>query len=47
MNFDDLFPADHLLAVKGEENDGKGLLDSFQICGKDIPRGYWVRTWNL
>ncbi|XP_062111041.1 sulfhydryl oxidase 2-like [Humulus lupulus] len=41
VNFDDLFPSDLLLADKQEENDGKSPLSSFQICGKDVPRGYW------
>ncbi|XP_062111042.1 sulfhydryl oxidase 2 isoform X1 [Humulus lupulus] len=42
VNFDDLFPSDLLLADKQEENDGKSPLSSFQICGKDVPRGYWM-----
>ncbi|KAL5553372.1 hypothetical protein UlMin_040773 [Ulmus minor] len=42
VNFDDLCPSDMWLADKQEENDGKGPLGSFQICGKDVPRGYWM-----
>ncbi|PON45787.1 DnaJ-like [Parasponia andersonii] len=42
VNFDDLFPSDILLADRRAENDGKNPLSSFQICGKGIPRGYWM-----
>ncbi|XP_024021588.1 sulfhydryl oxidase 2 isoform X1 [Morus notabilis] len=42
VNFDDLFPSDLLLANKQEENDGHGPLGTFQICGKNVPRGYWM-----
>lgn len=44
MNFDELFPSDIWLETKQEENDGKNELGSFHICGKDVPRGYWVGT---
>lgn len=47
VNFDDLFPSDLLLANKQEENDGHGPLGTFQICGKNVPRGYWVGTWTF
>lgn len=44
VNFDELFPSD-MLADKKQETiiaDGKGALGNFQICGKEVPRGYWV-----
>lgn len=44
VNFDELFPSDIWLEPKQEENDGKNELGSFHICGKDVPRGYWVGT---
>ncbi|XP_015895536.3 sulfhydryl oxidase 2 isoform X1 [Ziziphus jujuba] len=42
VNFDELFPSDIWLEPKQEENDGKNELGSFHICGKDVPRGYWM-----
>lgn len=46
MNFDDLCPFDMGTPVKQEAVDGihKGALRNFQICGKEVPRGYWVGT---
>ncbi|KAF3432231.1 hypothetical protein FNV43_RR26970 [Rhamnella rubrinervis] len=41
VNFDELFPSNSL-ENKQEENDGKDELGSFHICGKDVPRGYWM-----
>lgn len=46
VNIDDLLPSELVLGDKQEENDGKGPLGAFQICGKNIPRGYWVGTWT-
>lgn len=44
VNLDDLYPP-----VIGTNNKESGItenatttLGSFQICGKDVPRGYWV-----
>lgn len=39
VNFNDLCPADILSAGKYECT---GTLSNFQICGKGVPRGYWV-----
>lgn len=47
MNFDDLCPSDMWLTGKQEDSNGKGALRNFQICGKDVPRGYWVDTQRL
>ncbi|KAE9450951.1 hypothetical protein C3L33_17136, partial [Rhododendron williamsianum] len=44
VNFDELYPSD-MLADKKQETiiaNGKGTLGNFQICGKEVPRGYWV-----
>lgn len=39
VNFDELNPAD----MKQEEvASEKGAVKNFQICGKDVPRGYWI-----
>lgn len=43
VNFDDLCPSDMLLGESQECVVGSGNEDSnFQICGKEVPRGYWV-----
>ncbi|CAN0871389.1 Sulfhydryl oxidase 1 [Linum grandiflorum] len=43
VNFDDLCPPDTLLANGQEVVDtSKAVLENFRICGKDIPRGYWM-----
>ncbi|CAN1297008.1 Sulfhydryl oxidase 1 [Linum perenne] len=43
VNFDDLSPPDTLLANGQEAADNsKAAFGSFRICGKDIPRGYWM-----
>ncbi|WCJ33234.1 Sulfhydryl oxidase 1 [Euphorbia peplus] len=39
VNFDDFYPPD------GKEeaiSNGKSELGNFQICGKEVPRGYWM-----
>lgn len=43
MRFDDVYPLDAWSANGHEGQDGKGALGNIQICGKDVPRGYWVR----
>lgn len=47
MNFNEMFPSDLLSTSEQEDNSGKGTRGNFQICGKDVPRGYWVDTWAL
>ncbi|CAI0431784.1 unnamed protein product [Linum tenue] len=43
VNFDDLNPPDTWLASEQEAIDnGNAVLGTFRICGKDIPRGYWM-----
>ncbi|XP_052198904.1 sulfhydryl oxidase 2-like isoform X6 [Diospyros lotus] len=44
VNFDELYPADSFSAIKQENIivKGKGSLGSFPICGKEVPRGYWM-----
>lgn len=44
MNFDDFSPSHMQSADKQEvvNNNGKGGLGNFPICGKEVPRGYWV-----
>ena len=44
VNFDELCPLDMDSTSKQENNDGKGALGNIQICGKEVPRGYWVDT---
>lgn len=41
VNFDELNPAD---MNQEEVASEKGAVKNFQICGKDVPRGYWVGT---
>lgn len=44
MNFDDLWPND--ISSAGSEESGisqeRDVLKDFWICGKEVPRGYWV-----
>lgn len=45
MTFDDLWPSD-MWAVNLQDpviSHGKDAIKSSQICGKEVPRGYWVR----
>lgn len=44
VNFDDLSPSNMSSANIQESIDGsgKGALGNFQICGKEVPRGYWM-----
>eukprot|EP00257_Ricinus_communis_P023902 XP_015584017.1 sulfhydryl oxidase 2 isoform X1 [Ricinus communis] len=39
VNFDDVCPPGGKEEVV---SNGKGVLSSFQICGKEVPRGYWM-----
>lgn len=39
VNFDELCPPDKNQEIVG---NGKSVLGNFQICGKEVPRGYWV-----
>ncbi|XP_022733174.1 sulfhydryl oxidase 2-like isoform X1 [Durio zibethinus] len=44
VNFDDLCPLD-MWSSDGHDaatNTMKGVLHNFQICGKEVPRGYWM-----
>lgn len=40
VSFDDLYPTDSWSTDK--QKDDKSSVKNFQICGKDVPRGYWV-----
>ncbi|MCH93949.1 sulfhydryl oxidase 2-like, partial [Trifolium medium] len=40
VSFDDLYPTDFPSSQKQE--DDKSQVRNFQICGKEVPRGYWV-----
>lgn len=44
VNFDDFSPSHMQSADKQEvvNNNGKGGLGNFPICGKEVPRGYWI-----
>nr|GMD13675.1 sulfhydryl oxidase 2-like isoform X1 [Ipomoea batatas] len=44
INFDDLCPSGALSANKEEVASctKDGILGNYQICGKEVPRGYWV-----
>jgi len=44
VNFDEVYPTDMLADNKQETTSakGKGTLGNFQICGKEVPRGYWM-----
>ncbi|KDP34979.1 hypothetical protein JCGZ_09267 [Jatropha curcas] len=39
VSFDDLCPPNEKLEAL---SNGKDMLGNFQICGKDVPRGYWM-----
>lgn len=39
VNLDDLCPPNDKLEVV---SNGKGIFGNFQICGKEVPRGYWM-----
>ncbi|TXG57255.1 hypothetical protein EZV62_018568 [Acer yangbiense] len=44
VNFDDLSPS-HMQSPDKQEvviSNAKGALGNFQICGKEVPRGYWM-----
>ncbi|XP_057423098.1 sulfhydryl oxidase 2-like isoform X2 [Lotus japonicus] len=40
VSFDDLYPTDFWSTVKQE--DDKNSVGNLQICGKEVPRGYWM-----
>ncbi|KAL5726634.1 thiol oxidase [Ranunculus cassubicifolius] len=43
VNFDDLWPSDRFSTSSKEAAVYQGnALSGFQICGKDVPRGYWI-----
>ncbi|XP_071692245.1 sulfhydryl oxidase 2-like isoform X2 [Rutidosis leptorrhynchoides] len=44
VNFDDLYPSNKWTPNKKESANGTGhgALAKFDICGKDVPRGYWM-----
>ncbi|KAL8142038.1 hypothetical protein V2J09_015070 [Rumex salicifolius] len=44
MNFDELYPSHMWIDGKQKElsDDGKAALTNIQICGKEVPRGYWI-----
>ncbi|ONI31600.1 hypothetical protein PRUPE_1G321800 [Prunus persica] len=42
VNFDDLCPLDMWSADRQEDQDAQAALGNFQICGRDVPRGYWM-----
>ncbi|XP_047333151.1 sulfhydryl oxidase 2-like isoform X2 [Impatiens glandulifera] len=43
VNFDDILPSDILSAkLESGTNFGKYAFKSFNICGKEVPRGYWM-----
>lgn len=46
VNFDDLCPLDMWSSDKHDVDTSNmiGVLRNFHICGKDVPRGYWVGT---
>lgn len=44
MNYDDLCPSGK---CSYESSGGKDTLGSFPICGKDVPRGYYVSACLL
>lgn len=48
MNFDELYPSDALIESReSNHDDGKSSFHDFQICGKEVPRGYWVGDFIL
>ncbi|QHO36002.1 Sulfhydryl oxidase [Arachis hypogaea] len=40
VSFDDLYPAD--FETPNRLDDDKGSVKNIKICGKDVPRGYWM-----
>ncbi|KAI9088663.1 hypothetical protein K1719_029777 [Acacia pycnantha] len=42
VSFDDLYPADLQSAHSQEDDSGNVVARNYQICGKDVPRGYWM-----
>ncbi|KAK8526280.1 hypothetical protein V6N12_020758 [Hibiscus sabdariffa] len=44
VNFDDFFPLDIWSSAKHDVDNPNmiGVLRNFHICGKDVPRGYWM-----
>ncbi|KAI5353230.1 hypothetical protein L3X38_006123 [Prunus dulcis] len=42
VNFDDLCPLDMWSADRQGDQDVQAALGNFQICGRDVPRGYWM-----
>ncbi|KAD7478809.1 hypothetical protein E3N88_01945 [Mikania micrantha] len=44
VKFDDLYPSNKWLADKQESENGTkhNPLGKFDICGKEVPRGYWM-----
>ncbi|KAL8228967.1 hypothetical protein R6Q57_013867 [Mikania cordata] len=44
VKFDDLYPSNKWLADKQESENGTkhSPLGKFDICGKEVPRGYWM-----
>lgn len=44
INFDDLYPSNKWLVDKHESknNTEHEPIGKFHICGKELPRGYWV-----
>ncbi|GFQ06891.1 sulfhydryl oxidase 1 [Phtheirospermum japonicum] len=43
VDFDDVYAKNKAIASGGE----KGALSNYQICGKDVPRGYWDPSDHL
>ncbi|KAJ8447647.1 hypothetical protein Cgig2_031701 [Carnegiea gigantea] len=44
VDFDDLYPSNIVTAnqEKGLSEKAKSVLQSIQICGQEVPRGYWM-----
>ncbi|XP_010044158.2 sulfhydryl oxidase 2 isoform X1 [Eucalyptus grandis] len=44
VNFDHFYPLDMLMLDRQEVSSGgdKTAIHNFQICGKEVPRGYWM-----
>ncbi|KAI3730639.1 hypothetical protein L1987_61811 [Smallanthus sonchifolius] len=44
VNFDDLYPSNNLSVNKDKQTTitELGTLHTFKICGKQVPRGYWM-----
>ncbi|KAK4371150.1 hypothetical protein RND71_010625 [Anisodus tanguticus] len=48
VDFDNLCPS-KILSANNEEADScnkKGALGNYQICGEEVPRGYWCGLWK-